>query len=101
MFGALIFLELFALVFLIGQFFLQYFLSTRQAKWPGLIFPVLSLLWGLVNALNATTIPAAAAAFVLGGGLPFVLHFALYRLGRSRLEKKNRDRIEKMNIQDL
>ena len=64
MFGALIFLELFALVFLIGQFFLQYFLSTRQAKWPGLIFPVLSLLWGLVNALNATTIPAAAAAFV-------------------------------------
>ena len=90
-----------ALVLFVGQFFLQYFFSTREAKWPGLIFPALSLLWGLVYALNATTIPAAATAFLLGGGLPFVLHFALYKLGRTRLEKKNRDRIEKMNIQDL
>ena len=101
MFGTLVFLEIFALIVLVGQFLLQYFLSTRQAKWPGLILPVLSLLWGLVYAFNATEISAAAAAFLLGGGLPFILHFALYKLGRSRREKKDRDRTEKMNIQDL
>ena len=89
------------LALLIGQFFLQYFFSTREAKWPGFILPVISILFGLVYALNATTIPAAAAGFLLGGGLPCVLHLAIYKLGRSRREKKNRDRIEKMNIQDL
>ena len=26
-----------ALVLFVGQFFLQYFFSTRQAKWPGFI----------------------------------------------------------------
>ena len=90
-----------ALVLFVGQFFLQYFFSTRQAKWPGFILPAVCVLFGAVYALNATTVPAAIAAFLLGGGLPVVLHFALYKLGRTRLEKKNRDRIEKMNIQDL
>jgi len=86
---------------LIGAFLLQYFLSTREAGWPGLILPALSVLLGLVYALAATTLSAALTAFLIAGGLPCVLHLALYKLGRSRWEKKSRDRIDKMNIQDL
>ena len=30
-----------ALTMLIGQFFLQYFLSVRESRWPGLVLPAL------------------------------------------------------------
>lgn len=101
MFRTVVIIEIFLLIVLIGQFILQYFLSTRRAKWPGLILPALCILFGGVYALNGTTVPAVISGFLLGGGLPCLLHLALYRLGRSRREKKDRDHIEKMNIQDL
>ena len=87
---------LFVLLFLVVPFLLQYFLSTREAKWPGLILPALCLLLGLVYTLSATV-----AAFLLGGGVPCLLHMALYGAGRSRVRRRSRDRVEKMNIQDL
>lgn len=92
---------LFFLVILVGQFFLQYYLSTRQARWPGLILPALALVMGLVYALNATTLPVAVAGFLLGGGIGCILHLAVYKLGRDRVARRNRDSVEKMNIQDL
>lgn len=92
---------LFVLLFLVIPFLLQYFLSTREAKWPGLVLPALCLLLGLVYTLSATTVPAAVAAFLLGGGVPCLLHMALYGAGRSRVRRRSRDRVEKMNIQDL
>lgn len=100
MFGALI-IEVTILVALIGQFILQYFLSTRETKWLGLILPVVCVIVGMIYALNGTTIPAAVTGFLIGGGLPCGIHLVIYKLCRSRWEKKNRDRIEKMNIQDL
>lgn len=92
---------IFALVVLIGQFFLQYFLSLRESKWPGLILPALSLLVGLIYTLSATTVPAAVAGFLAGGGIPFLLHLAVYFAGRSKVRRRRQDQVEKMNIQDL
>ena len=92
---------LFVLLFLVVPFLLQYFLSTREAKWPGLVLPALCLLLGLVYTFSATTVPAAVASFLLGGGVPCLLHMALSGAGRSRVRRRSRDRVEKMNIQDL
>lgn len=89
------------LAVLIGQFFLQYFLSLRESKWPGLVLPALSLLAGLIYTLSATTVPAAVAGFLAGGGIPFLLHLAVYFAGRGKVRRRRRDRVEKMNIQDL
>lgn len=95
-----IFLALVLVVF-VGLFFLQYWLSTRQDRWLGLILPALSFLMGVVYSLSATTIPAAIAAFLLGGGICCAIHLLLYRVGRSRVWARQRDRLDKMNIQDL
>lgn len=92
---------IFALAVLIGQFFLQYFLSLRESKWPGLILPALSLLVGLIYTLSATTVPAAVAGFLVGGGIPFLLHLVIYLAGRGRVRRRRQDQVEKMNIQDL
>lgn len=92
---------IFVLVVFAGQFFLQYFLSTRETKWPGLIIPVVNCLGGAVFALNATTIPAALTGFLVGGGIFCAINLLLYKLGRSRVRRRQADRVDKMNIQDL
>lgn len=89
------------LAVLVGQFFLENFLSLRESRWPGLALPALSLLWGLIFSLSATTIPAALAGFLAGGGVPCLIHLAVYRAGREKVRRRRQDRVEKMNIQDL
>lgn len=89
------------LLLFIGQFPLQYFLSTRERGWLGLVLPVLSALFGLVWALNGTTIPAALAGFLLGGGIWCAIHLLLYCAGRGRVKRRRADQVSKMNIQDL
>lgn len=89
------------LAILVGQFFLQYWLSTRQDKWLGLILPVLSFLMGIIYSLSAITVPAAIAGFLLGGGICCAIHLLLYRVGRGHVRARQRDQVEKMNIQDL
>ena len=84
---------LFVLLFLVVPFLLQYFLSTREAKWPGLILPALCLLLGLVYTLSATTVPAAVAAFLLGGGVPcLVTPTALIKKTKERCRETTRHR---------
>ena len=78
---------LFFLLF-IGQFPLQYFLSTREGSWPGLVLPVLNTLMGVVYALNATTVAAALAGFLLGGGIWCAIHLLLYRSEERRVGKE-------------
>lgn len=89
------------LMVLAATFLLQIFLSTRRSKWPGLVLPGLSLVWGLLFAVNATDLPIALTAFLLAGGVPCLIHLAIYRAGRERSRQRNRDQVEKMNIQDL
>lgn len=90
-----------ALTMLIGQFFLQYFLSVRESRWPGLVLPVLCVLVGLLYTFSATTLPAAAIGFLMGGGIPCLVHLAIYGAGRGRVRRRRQNQVEKMNIQDL
>ena len=78
-----------AAVILVGQFFLQYFLSTRESKWPGYILPVINILWGVM------------AGPPLGGLIFFVINVLIYRIGRSKVRRRMADQVDKMNIQDL
>lgn len=89
------------LLILVGQFFLQYFLSTRESKWLGFILPVLNILSGVLWALNALTLPAVVAGFLLGGGIACAIHVLIYRVGRDKVRRRLADRVDKMNIQDL
>ena len=41
------------LVFVVGGILLQIFLSKRERKWPGLVLPLLSLLYSLLMACSA------------------------------------------------
>lgn len=86
---------------MVGQFFLQYFLSTRESRWLGYILPVINILSGVIWALNATTFPAVIVGFLLGGGISCVIHVLIYRMGRDKVRRRMTDRVEKMNIQDL
>lgn len=89
------------IVLFVGQFFLQYFLSTRESKWLGYILPVLNILSGVLWALNSMTLPAVVAGFLLGGGISCAIHVLIYRIGRDKLRRRMADRVDKMNIQDL
>lgn len=89
------------IVLFLGQFPLQYFLSTRESKWLGYILPVLNILSGVLWALNATTLPAVVAGFLLGGGIFCAIHLLIYRIGRDKVRRRMSDRVKKMNIQDL
>lgn len=89
------------LLILVGQFFLQYFLSTRESKWLGYILPVINILSGVLWALNATTLPAVVAGFLLGGGIGCAIHILIYRVGRDKVRRRMTDQVDKMNIQDL
>ena len=97
MIGFLVFL----LVFLVGGIFLQIFLSKRESRWPGLVLPALCVLVGLLYTFSATTLPGAAIGFLIGGGIPCLVHLAIYGAGRGRVRRRRQDQVEKMNIQDL
>ena len=85
----------------IGQFPLQYFISNRDGSWQVLVLPVLNTLMGVVYALNATTVAAALAGFLLGGGIWCAIHLLLYYAGRGKVKRCRADQVDKMNIQDL
>lgn len=58
------FIILLVLVFLILIFVLQVFLSRREAGWPGLILPGISLLLSPIPLLNlAAPVPPATLLF--------------------------------------
>ena len=47
------------LLFIAGVIALQVFLSKRENKWPGLVLPIMSLLFSLLYPLNMTAPPEA------------------------------------------
>lgn len=89
------------IVLFLGQFPLQYFLSTRESRWLGYLLPVVNILSGVLWALNAMTLPAAVAGFLLGGGIVCAIHVLIYCIGRDKVRRQMTDRVDKMNIQDL
>lgn len=107
---ALILLAL-MLATLAGLIALQIYLSRREAVWPGLILPILSLLFSLLTALSMVlymAVPADASVWAIvptAGGvflmtsIPTVIYLAIYFACRET--QKRRRLLEKMNIQDL
>ena len=51
MVNAIIFL-LFLLAILAGIIWLQIYISKKESKWPGLVMPIISFLFGLLYPLN-------------------------------------------------
>lgn len=95
------------LLFLVGVIFLQIFLSKRESKWPGLVLPVITFLFGLLVPLNMMVpVEGVTLGFVvqmimvwLLANVPTFIFLAIYFGCR---EKKQRNKqLEKMNIQDL
>lgn len=107
---ALILLAL-MLATLAGLIALQIYLSRREASWPGLILPVLSLLFSVLTALSMVlymAAPSDASAWeivpTVGGVflmtcIPTVLYLGIYFACREKQRRKKQ--MEKMNIQDL
>ena len=86
---------------------LQWKLSGTESRLPGLILPLMCFGYSLILALNyvgsdgqtlASAITAIAALLIMAN-LPTFALLAIYR--NTRLRKKRKSAVDKMNIQDL
>ncbi|WP_316713386.1 hypothetical protein [Terrisporobacter othiniensis] len=92
---------------LVGIFFLQIFLSTKENKKLGLILPginfVISILISLIYLLNALTLDVSIfigiSIVFIAYNVPTVILISIYYTYRNKYKKKHE--IDKMNIQDL
>ena len=98
---------IFTLALLVGVIFLQIYLSKRESKWPGLVLPIITFLFGFLYPLNmAVPSEGVTVGFIfqmilvwLLGNIPTIVLLAIYFGCRS---KQRRDKqLDKMNIQDL
>ena len=94
----------FVLGLLVGIVLLQIFLSKREARWPGLILPLLTFLYSLLMACSAVAyeggIPwGAILASLILGNIPTLILLAIYAACRERPRK--RSELDTMNIEDL
>ena len=92
------------LVFVVGGILLQIFLSKRERKWPGLVLPLLSLLYSLLMACSAVAysekiIWGPILTSLILGNIPTVILLAIYFACREKFRK--RSELDKMNISDL
>ncbi|MCI6256448.1 MAG: hypothetical protein MR648_07620 [Clostridiales bacterium] len=100
----IIFLLVVILVFVVGGVLLQMFLSRREARWPGLILPLLTFLYSLVMVCSVTAyeggIPwGAILASLILGNIPTVILLAIYAACREK--HRRRSEMDRMNIADL
>lgn len=90
------------LVFIILLIVLQVYLSKREDKISGLIVPTLSLL-RLVTSLVRLRIREVPLMFMIQAFVvhivPIIIYLTIYAVTRKRM--KNKEDLEKMNIQDL
>jgi hypothetical protein len=100
---ALVFLIV-ALIIIVLLAAIQIFLSMSKNKYLGLIIPVINLLvvafmsfGNMIYTGDITPILAAFALFLI----PAVINLAIYKACREKVKEKNKQEINKMNIQDL
>ena len=69
-----------AFAFLIGIVLLQIFLSRTERKWPGLILPVISFLFGFLYLYNMSAGTLIWQVFFvwLLGNIPTIIFLAIY-----------------------
>ena len=92
------------LVFIVGGVLLEIFLARRESKWPGLVLPVLTLLYSLAMACNVAAIGdsfpwGALLGTLVVGNIPTVVLLAIY--GACREKQRKRSELDKMEIDDL
>ena len=92
------------LVFVVGGILLQIFLSKRERKWPGLVLPLLSLLYALLMACSAVAysekiIWGPILTSLILGNIPTVILLAIYAACREK--RRKRGELDKMQIKDL
>ena len=92
------------LVFVVGGILLQIFLSKRERKWPGLVLPLLSLLYSLLMACSAVgysekIIWGPILTSLILGNIPTVILLAIYAACREK--RRKRGELDKMQIKDL
>ncbi len=95
------------LIFIICVFVLQFFLSKRENRWPGLVLPIMCFLFSLLYPLNlvvpseGTTFSEVAMIFIvwLIGNIPTIIMLAIYFSCREKFKRAHQ--VNKMNIQDL
>ena len=92
------------LVFVVGGILLQIFLSKRERKWPGLVLPLLSLLYSLLMACSAVAysekiIWGPILTSLILGNIPTVILLAIYAACREKRRKCGE--LDKMQITDL
>ena len=69
-----------AFAFLIGIVLLQIFLSQTERKWPGLVLPVISFLFGFLYPFNMSAGTLIWQVFFvwLLGNIPTIIFLAIY-----------------------
>ena len=92
------------LVFIVGGVLLEIFLARRESKGPGLVLPVLTLLYSLAMACNVAAIGdsfpwGALLGTLVVGNIPTVVLLAIYVACREKQRK--RSELDKMEIDDL
>ena len=92
------------LVFVVGGILLQIFRSRRERKWPGLVLPLLSLLYSLLMACSAVAysekiIWGPILTSLILGNIPTVILLAIYAACREK--RRKRGELDKMQIKDL
>ncbi|OFS64390.1 hypothetical protein [Nosocomiicoccus sp. HMSC09A07] len=77
---------------------LQFFLSTRQSKFWGLILPVVFLVWrGTI--IFTTDVNVLAEVLITAVGLLFLL--GQFSAGRKQVKERQKKELEKMTSHDL
>ena len=95
----------FLLVFGAGGICLQIFLSRRESRWPGLVLPLLTVLYALLLVLNLRDTGSVSqnvltvAVTLLVGNIPTLILLAIYWAVREK--RRVRDQIDKMKIDEL
>jgi biotin transporter BioY len=102
------FLYLFCvMVFLVGIVLLQIFLSKRENKWLGLIFPMISFMFSILVVLSMAVYANQSTGerifqlitMLLLGNIPTISLLVIYFACREKFKKKKG--IDKMKIEDL
>ena len=95
----------FLLVFGAGGICLQIFLSRRESRWPGLVLPLMALLWSLLLPLNMMDTGSVSRNILtllvtlLVGNIPTLVLLAVYWAAREKRRVKSQ--IDIMKIDEL
>jgi|SRR6056297_1706159 len=97
--------NIFVFVFILGGLaVLQVFLSLRKNKWLGLILPLLNLLFAFYASFGQMMYTGDILQVILAFlmmSVPAAINYVIYKACREKVREKDKDELNKMNIQDL